>query len=184
VRAIDIAPHEPLAMLETILSAGLKEVLVVSGDPPHDFDHVAYSQSSVDVIRRFKRECPQLSVYAALDPYRQGIRAECEYVERKIDAGADGFFTQPFFDLRLLEMYAEQLEKQVVFWGVTPIVTEGARAYWEATNRVVLPRSFRPTLDWNRQFARDVLQFVKSIDANAYLMPIRVDLAAYLEDLI
>jgi len=184
VRAIDIPPHEPLAMLETILSAGLKEVLVVSGDPPRDFGHVAYPQSSVDVIRRFKRECPQLSVYAALDPYRQGIRAECDYVARKIEAGADGFFTQPFFDLRLLEMYAEQLEKQVVFWGLTPIVTEGARAYWETTNRVVLPRSFQPTMEWNREFARDVLRFVKSNDSNVYLMPIRVDLAEYLDGLM
>ena len=175
--AIDVAPHDPLAMLETMLSAGLQEVLVVGGDPPHDFGHMAYPQSSVDVIRRFKRECPQLRVYAALDPYRQGIRAECDYVARKIEAGADGFFTQPFFDLRLLEMYAERLEKEVVFWGVTPIVTEGARAYWETTNKVVLPRTFRPTMEWNREFARDVLRFVKVINSNAYLMPIRVDLA-------
>jgi methylenetetrahydrofolate reductase (NADPH) len=171
-------------MLETILSAGLTEVLVVSGDPPHDFSHVAYTQSSVDVIRRFKRECPQLTVYAALDPYRQGVRAECDYAARKIEAGADGFFTQPFFDLRLLELYAEQLEKQIVFWGLTPIVTEGARAYWETTNKVVLPRSFRPTMESNRAFARDVLRWVKSTDANVYLMPIKVDLTEYLEGLM
>ena len=184
VRAIDVAPHDPLAMLETILSAGLREVLVVSGDPPHDFGHVAYPQSSVDVIRRFKRECPQLSIYAALDPYRQGIRAERDYLERKIDAGADGFFTQPFFDLRLLEVYAELLGKHEVFWGLTPIVTQGARAYWETTNRIVLPRSFQPTMEWNREFARNVLRFVKSIDSNAYLMPIRVDLKDYLDGLM
>jgi methylenetetrahydrofolate reductase (NADPH) len=184
VRAIDVAPHDPLAMLETILAAGLNEVLVVSGDPPHDFGQLAYPQSSVEVIRRFKRECPQLRVYAALDPYRQGIRAECEYVERKLEAGADGFFTQPFFDLRLLEIYAERLAGQVVFWGVTPIVTEGARAYWETTNRIVLPRSFQPTMEWNREFARTVLRFVKLNDANAYLMPIRVDLAEYLDGLM
>jgi len=63
------------------------------------------------------------------------------------------------------------------------MVTKGARAYWETTNRVVLPRYFRPTMEWNREFARDVLRFVKSNDSNAYLMPIRVDLAEYLKGL-
>jgi methylenetetrahydrofolate reductase (NADPH) len=135
---------------------------VVTYDGPPIRSYGIKIQTSVDVIRCLKRECPQPSVYAALDPYRQGIRAECDYVARKIEAGADGSFTQPFFDLRLLEMYAEQLEKQVVFWDLTPIVTEGARAYWETTNRVVLPRSFRPTMDWNRESARAALRLVKA----------------------
>ncbi len=184
LRAIDISPHDRLPMAETLLAAGLTEILVVGGDPPHDVEHIAYPQTSIDVIRRFKIELPQLAVYAAVDPYRQGFRAEREYVARKLDAGADGFFTQPFFDLRLLEMYAELLEEHVVFWGLTPVVTAGARAYWETTNRALLPRSFQPTMEWNREFAVDVLRFVKSIGSNVYLMPIRVDLAEYLGGLM
>ena len=102
VRAIDISPYAPLPMAETLLNAGLAEVLVVGGDPPRDVEHVSYPQSSVDVIRRFKRDLPNIKVYAAVDPYRQGFRAERDYISRKLDAGADGFFTQPFFDLRLM----------------------------------------------------------------------------------
>jgi methylenetetrahydrofolate reductase (NADPH) len=184
VRAIDTAPHAPLPMAETLRSAGITEILVVGGDPPHDIDHVAYPQSCIDVIRRFKRELPHLKVYAAVDPYRQGFRAEREYISRKLEAGADGFFTQPFFDLRLLELYAELLDDQVVFWGLTPVVTSGARAYWETTNRALFPRGFEPTMEWNRAFARDALRLIRAMDANAYLMPIRVDLGEYLDGLM
>ena len=112
VRAIDVPPHGTLGMLETILSAGLKEVLVVSGDPPHDFGHVAYPQSSVDVIRRFKRECPQLSCLRgprSVPPgHPCGVR-----LRRTEDRGRrGGFFYQPFFDLRLLECTPNGLRKQ------------------------------------------------------------------------
>ena len=184
VRAIDMAPHRPLPMAETLRSAGLTEVLVVGGDPPHDLNHVVYPQSSIDVIRRFKKELPNLKIYAAVDPYRQGFRAERDYISRKLEAGADGFFTQPFFDHRLLELYAELLEDAVVFWGITPVVTAGARAYWETTNGAIFPRGFEATMQWNRAFASETLRLIKSMNSNVYLMPIRVDLAEYLDDLI
>jgi methylenetetrahydrofolate reductase (NADPH) len=171
-------------MAETLRSAGLTEILVIGGDPSHDIDHVTYPQSSIDVIRRFKKELPHLKVYAALDPYRQGFRAERDYVSRKLDAGADGFFTQPFFDRRLLELYAELLAGEVVFWGITPVVTSGARACWETTNGALFPRGFEPTMQWNRSFAHDTLRLVASMNSNAYLMPIRVDLAEYLDGLL
>jgi methylenetetrahydrofolate reductase (NADPH) len=184
IRAIDLSPHAPLPMAEILQSSGLGEVLVIGGDPSHDIDHVTYPQSSIDVIRRFKKELPHLKVYAAVDPYRQGFRAERDYVSRKLDAGADGFFTQPFFDRRLLELYADLLQSELVFWGITPVVTSGARAYWETSNRALFPRGFEPTMDWNRSFARDTLELIKSMKSNAYLMPIRVDLANYLDGLL
>jgi methylenetetrahydrofolate reductase (NADPH) len=183
IRAIDIAPHAPLHMIDVLQAARLTEVLVVSGDPPHDINRIAYSQSSIDVIRRIKRELPHITVYAALDPYRQGFRAERDYMSRKLDAGANGFFTQPFFDRRLLEIYAERLENEVVFWGITPVLTSGARAYWETTNNAIFPRGFEPTMEWNRAFARDTLRLIDGMNSNAYLMPIRIDLATYLDGL-
>jgi methylenetetrahydrofolate reductase (NADPH) len=183
IRAIDMAPHAPLPMIDTLRAAELTEVLVVGGDPPHGINRIAYSQSSIDVIRRFKTEHPHVTVYAALDPYRQDFRAEREYISRKLHAGADGFFTQPFFDRRLLEIYADLLENEVVFWGITPVISSGAKAYWETTNNAIFPRGFEPTLEWNRAFARDTLRLIADMKSNAYLMPIRVDLAEYLEGL-
>ena len=130
-------------MADALKAAGVSEVLVVRGDPPHDLSHRTWPNTSEDIIRRFKRHHPELRVYAAFDPYRLGLRDELTGVMRKLDAGADGFFTQPLFDLRLLEICMEMLPGQTVYWGVAPVLGARAKAYWETTNRVVFPAGFR-----------------------------------------
>lgn len=184
IRAIDIPPGDDLPLAEAIQATGLGEVLVIRGDPPHDMSHRTYPNSSEDVIRRFKRHCPGLRVYAAFDPYRLGLRDEMTAVKRKLDAGADGFFTQPLFDLRLLEICGEMLQGQEVFLGIAPVIGERSRAYWETTNRIIFPPVFMPTLDWNRNFAAKAVKAVQSLGDNVYFMPIRVNLTSYLTDLL
>ena len=184
IRAIDIPPGEELAVGDAVVAAGLTEVLVIKGDPPSDVSLRTYPNSSEAIIRRFKRHHPQLRVYGAFDPYRQGFRDELAGIERKRDAGADGFFTQPLFDLRLLSMCAEMLAGTEVFWGIAPVLGERSKAYWETTNRVVFPRDFTPTFEWNRAFALAALDVIRSLDAHVYFMPIKVNLARYLDGLI
>ncbi|WP_240759036.1 methylenetetrahydrofolate reductase [Lichenicoccus roseus] len=184
IRAIDIPPGDDLPMEDAILAAGLGEVLVIRGDPPHDMGHRTYPNSSEDIIRRFKRRCPGLRVYAAFDPYRLGFRDELTAVHRKLDAGADGFFTQPVFDLRLLEMCAEMLHGQTVYWGIAPVLGARSQAYWETTNRVIFPAGFTPNLSWSRTFATQAVQRVREIGGHVYFMPIRVDMASYLTGLL
>jgi len=184
IRAIDVPPGEAISIGDTILKAGLSEVLIVRGDPPHDMAHRTYPNSSEDVIRRFKKHYPEIKVYAAFDPYRLGFRDELAAVERKIDAGADGFFTQPLFDLRLLDICAELLNGLCVFWGIAPVLGDRSKAYWETTNRIIFPSSFTPSLEWNRAFAASAIQTIRSLGGHAYLMPIRVDLSSYLKDLL
>ncbi len=180
LRAIDFGPGDVEDVAARLLQAGLREVLVVRGDPPHDLSRRTYNNSSEDVIRRLKHSFPELVVYAAYDPYRAGLREELEAVKRKVDAGADGFFTQPIFDLNLLRVCADILHGFNVFWGIAPVLGEKSRAYWEVTNKVVFPQAFEPTLDWNIAFARQALDVVREGGGNAYLMPIRIDLAKYL----
>jgi len=184
IRAIDIPPGGDLPMADAIIAAGLTEVLVIQGDPPHDLSHRTYPNTSEDIIRRVKRHLPDLRVYAAFDPYRHGFREELVGIARKLDAGADGFFTQPIFDLRLLQICADMLRGHCVFWGIAPVLGARARAYWETTNRVVFPSDFVPTLVWNREFASAAVRAVRDLGGNVYFMPIRVDLAAYLTGLI
>jgi methylenetetrahydrofolate reductase (NADPH) len=184
IRAIDMPPDGPLNEVASLVAQGVTEVLVVTGDPPQDMGRRVYTTTAVSLIRRIKRDWPKLKVYAAYDPYRQGIRAEFDYAASKLEAGADGFFTQPFFDLRLLEMHAEILTGQTVFWGIAPVTTDKSRAYWEATNRAVFPREFTATLEWNQGFARRVLEFLRADDGHVYFMPIRIDLAHYLSEIL
>ncbi len=184
IRAIDIPPGGEHEIGDTLIAAGLSEVLVIKGDSPASMSRRVYPNTSESVIRRFKEAFPGLRVYAAFDPYRQSFRSEMEGIARKVDAGADGFFTQPFFDLRLLEMTAEMLCGQCVFWGIAPVIGERSKAYWETANRVVFPANFVPTLDWNRRFALSAVDLIRSSGGNAYFMPIKVDLASYLTGLI
>jgi methylenetetrahydrofolate reductase (NADPH) len=184
IRAIDIPPGGDIPLARAMLEARLSEVLVVQGDPPHDLSQRTYPHTSVEIIRRFKKHHPELKVFAAFDPYRQSFQDELKAVGQKLDAGADGFFTQPIFDLRLLQICAEMLQGQSVFWGIAPVVGDRSRSYWETTNKIVFPAGFRSTLDWSREFAKSALPVIRSLDANVYFMPIRVDLASYLAGLV
>lgn len=184
IRAIDLDPARPLPMGDALRGAGIDEVLVVSGDPPQEMNRRVFPHGAVEVIRRFKKELPGVTVYAALDPYRAGFRQELAYVQRKLEAGADGFFTQPFFDLRLMELWSELLQGQTVFWGVSPVMSERSRAYWETRNSAVFPGNFRPTLEWNRSFAAQALDFARGHNAHIYFMPITTSVTDYLQGII
>src|SRR5580658_8098075 len=92
-------------------------------------------------------------------------------------------FTQPFFDLRLMEISAEMLRGKCVFWGIAPVIGARSQAYWETANRVVFPSAFVPTLEWNHRFATSAIKLIRDIGANVYFMPIRVDLVNYLTGL-
>ncbi|GAB1482336.1 methylenetetrahydrofolate reductase [Treponema sp.] len=183
LRAIDFDTDKPFPHTACLLAAGVKRVLVVAGDPPQDMKKRVYPTNTVEFIKKLKIEMPSIEIYAAFDPYRSNIRFELDYVRAKEDAGADGFMSQPFFDLRLLEIYAEYLEGRTVFWGLSPVVSESSRDYWEARNRAIFPRSFTPSLDWNIDFGRRVLNFCQSDNFELYLMPIRLDISVYLQGL-
>ena len=180
LRANAFNPKEPLPFAALFQKAGITAVLALAGDPPADPSQPCYPYATCDFIRDLKAQIPDVAVYAAFDPYRNNIRYELDYLTKKEAAGADGFFSQPFFDLRLLEIYAEYLEHRKVWWGVAPVVSDRSKAYWESRNRAIFPRSFRADLDWNVSFARDVRAFCAANDFNFYLMPIKVDLDAYL----
>jgi methylenetetrahydrofolate reductase (NADPH) len=193
IRARDFDLRKPFPHTALFRSRGISQVLVIAGDPPQGEEPAISIPTGQDVrgcssyiaafIRKLKNEMPELRVYAAFDPYRSNIRYELDYLRIKEDAGAEGFMSQPFFDLRLLEIFAEFLEGKQVFWGVSPVLSESSRNYWESRNRAIFPRSFRPDLYWNVDFGRRVLGFCEAQGFHLYLMPIKVDIPAYLRGL-
>ncbi|MFC6659254.1 methylenetetrahydrofolate reductase [Deinococcus multiflagellatus] len=134
LRAVDFNPREPLPFLPLLAQHGIDEVLVITGDAPADMSARVYDVDAVDLIRRLKREAPHLRVYAGLDPYRQSFVRERDYLARKLDAGACGLFTQPFFDLRVADTWADLVPEGLpVWWGPPasspkPVSTTGGRA--------------------------------------------------------
>ncbi|GGQ94069.1 methylenetetrahydrofolate reductase [Deinococcus ruber] len=184
IRAIDIDPRSPLPMAEALVSHGIREVLVIEGDPPADMGHRTYAVTSLEIIRKFQRELPQIRVWAGLDPYRQSFARERDYAEAKLEAGAVGFFTQPFFDLRMLEIWAELLPACEVFWGATSVTTERSLSYWQNRNKAILPKNFDLSLEANRAFARELLAFARNSGGHAYFMPIKESSAEYLSGVL
>ena len=180
IRAIDINPRAPLGMADFLREHQISEVLVIEGDAPADMSARTYDVTSLDIIRKFRRELPDVKVWAGLDPYRQSFARERDYAEAKLEAGATGFFTQPFFDRRLLELWAELLPPCQVFWGATSVTSERSLSYWQNRNKAVFPRRFTPTLEANREWAREVLEFAQQVGGHAYFMPIKESAAEYL----
>jgi methylenetetrahydrofolate reductase (NADPH) len=184
IRAIDINLDEPLPMRADLRRNGITEVLVIEGDPPQDMTHKFYPTVTTDVITKFRQEMPEVKVYAGIDQYRGSMRQEMYRIRRKLQAGAVGFFTQPFFDMRYLEIYADMLEGQNVYWGVTPVLSERSQSYWELKNNVIFPKGFAPTLEWSIEFSKKVKDFAINHGDNLYLMPIKSNLEEYLSGVL
>jgi len=184
LRAIDFDLKGDWPFLQAIRDVGCPALLAISGDPPQDMLHRTFRTPVTDFIARLRRELPGVRIYAGLDPYRSGIKEELDYVRAKLQAGADGLFTQPFFDLRFMEIWADLLEGIDIFWGISPVLTEKSQAYWENKNNAYFPPGFTPTLEWNREFARQALAFAERRGASSYIMPIRADLKKYLAGVV
>lgn len=64
IRAMDIDLDKELAMKDYLRAHDIREVLVIEGDPPQDMMHEVYPTNSVDVIWKFRKEMPEVKVYA------------------------------------------------------------------------------------------------------------------------
>ena len=184
LRAMDFDFTCELPIKDKLKEYDIKEVLVIEGDPPQTMTHQAYPTTSTDIIKKFSDEMPDIKVYAGIDQYRSSIKEEEYRIRRKMLAGAKGFFTQPFFDMRYLEIYADILDGMDIYWGVSPVLSQRSVSYWRNKNNVIFPKDFEPTLEWNVAFARKVVEFAKAHNQNVYLMPIKAKIMPYLEGVL
>ena len=69
-----------------------------------------------------------------------------------------------------MQLYADQLDGKEIYWGVSPVMGERSQSYWENRNKAFFPKGFVPTLEWNRDFAKEALDFVKSRNENIYFI--------------
>lgn len=157
----------------------LEQVLLVSGDPPDGLKREFYNTDVIDLIRVVKRRFPDLKIYAGFDPHRQGIQDECIYIQRKVDVGVNGFFSQPFYDSRLIDIYADHMQGLDTYIGLSPITNMASKNYWEVKNKVKFPSVFRPDYEWNIEFANRVIENACAAGFNIYFMPIKIDLSKY-----
>jgi len=78
-------------------------------------------------LERFPVRSWEACSIASLDPYRDRARDVLQDIAEKREAGATGFFTQPFFDLRFMEIWSDQLDGCDVYWGLSPVTRVASR---------------------------------------------------------
>jgi methylenetetrahydrofolate reductase (NADPH) len=76
LRAIDFDLNQPFPLTGFLKEHQIRKALIIEGDKPQDMKHTIYPTSSLDLIRKLKREADDITVYAAFDPYRNNIRYE------------------------------------------------------------------------------------------------------------
>jgi methylenetetrahydrofolate reductase (NADPH) len=161
--------------------AQVREVIVIAGDPQPGASPASPPQPLIGALAK---RMPGIAIYAALDPYAYDDDARlARNITAKLDAGATGFFSQPLFSLDEFWRCAALLPDVPVFWGLSPVTSAQSRRYWERINAVRFAPGFEPTLSWNHHFGIALLKAAAARGDNAYLMPIRVDVAAYVAPL-
>ena len=183
VRAIDF-DIKANRIFDIIEKNELSKILLVSGDPPPDMSFQVYDTHVLDLIKKVRKQFPHIEILGGFDPYRSSIKDEREYIEKKFDAGVDALLSQPFFDMRLLEIYSDFLPPEKTYWGVSPVITDKSKHYWERVNHAIFPSDYEPTYEWNTNFAIQVLEQCKKTGANVYFMPIRINLEQYFTPII
>tara|TARA_Y100000591_G_scaffold253291_1_gene224895 strand:- start:3 stop:743 length:741 start_codon:yes stop_codon:yes gene_type:complete len=179
IRTQDASLSDHITAMQTLYAKGLRHVLLISGDP--DNQSASFDSSPDMLCKELKNAFSDLTVYCGIDPYRQAYDDECRYAEKKLTAGADGLFSQPFFDVTLYKKYVKQFSTTHFFCGISPVTTEASFTYWKTINKVPFPTSFDLSLDYNIRLAKELLACSKSYNQHAYLMPIRTPVKAYLE---
>ncbi|MFC1617290.1 methylenetetrahydrofolate reductase [Candidatus Margulisiibacteriota bacterium] len=176
-RAIDRTVEEHIKLIQEFIDLGMKECLIISGDNENKKVEKA---STLEVVREIKKAHPGLKVYCGMDQYRTSLSEELTYCEKKLQAGADGFFTQPFYDLNLVEFYLKQLQSTTIFLGISPVLSEQNYNWWKNKNKIVFPPEFEKTYPYHAKLAKSLEEIAESYNQHTYLMPIMADPIEYL----
>ena len=179
IRTQDAALDDHLSMISRLYQHGLRHVLLISGDP--DDTTMSYDVTPPILTKHLKQSFSDLIIYCGIDPYRQSFDEECRYTYEKLEAGADGLFSQPFFDVSLLETFLKSFSSTQFFCGISPVTSQRSLEYWQTINRVSFPQSFDLSFAYNVSLAKDLLACSQYYNQHAYLMPIRTPVKEYLE---
>lgn len=183
-RIIDRTEKDLLQKIQALVEAGLRQVLLIGGDPPkEDPNFTPSGLTTIEAVKAVKREFPTLKLYTGLDPYRSSFRKELDYALAKCEAGSDGFYTQPFFSIGMLELWLEQLPDAEIWFGIAPVYSQKSRDYWERVNKVVFPPNFSFDKAENARLGKQLLVTISETQERAYLMPVANGALSYLESL-
>lgn len=178
---------------------GIRNILAITGDPPTigDYPHATgvYDVDSiglVQIIARLNRGVDwagnsigsptSFTIGVGVNPTAEDMDREVERYQRKVDAGAQFAFTQPLYDLQILEDFLEKTIniKIPVLLGLLPLQSSRhAEFLHNEVPGITIPLAIRRQMQAAGQngaqvgivMCRDLLEKTKDMIAGAYLMP-------------
>ena len=178
---------------------GIHNILAVTGDPPVLGDYpqatAVYDVDSIGLVKIVNKlnqgtdwagnsigSPTFFCVGVAVNPNADDLEREIDRFQRKVEAGANFAFTQPLYDLKILERFLEKIShvKIPLFLGVLPL-----RSYKHAefmhyeVPGIIVPDKIRERMreakDKSAQvgtlLAREILEQAKDTVDGVYLMP-------------
>jgi methionine synthase / methylenetetrahydrofolate reductase(NADPH) len=194
--------HNLIGIQAEILGAhalGLRNILCITGDPAGigDYPHATsvYDVDAVGLIRAVKAmnngtdvmgnpigEPTSFFIACAANPSADDMDREVAKLERKVEAGADIFYTQPVFEMQTLELFLKRIRhlNTGVMVGIIPL-----RSYRHADflhNEVPgmrIPEKIRETIrsagdsaaKAGVRISMDFIREAKGAVSGLYLMP-------------
>ncbi len=188
------------ADLLSAAALGVKNILAVTGDPAQIGDYPEATSvfdtdaiGLVHVLSKMNRgedlagnhvgEPPGFLIGAAFNPTAEDLEGEVEKLERKAEAGAHAFWTQPVFEMASLERALEMLEGMGVslLLGLMPLRSaRQAEFLHHEVPGINIPEEVRKKLaglsaedapKYGVEVARNLLEKAKPLVNGAYLMP-------------
>ena len=87
------------------------------------------------------------------------------------------------FDTGMTDLYLKQFPDHDIFVGLSPVLAETSKSYWENRNHVVFPSDFSLDLDYHCALGKEIIDRAESANQHVYLMPIKADVDSYLKGL-
>ena len=184
IRACDFSKEELLNLCLSLKSKGIKNILIISGDPPPNLLQPVYKHDLIEIFNMLCSSVSDINFYGGHDPYRQSLKDEYNYSKEKIKAGAKGLFTQPIFDLNLARLLLNLDLECEWFIGISPVLTKPSYQYWTTRNNVVFNADFNLTMDYNVTIGKELINYCQEKNQHNYIMPIKTDIYSYLGRLI
>lgn len=180
IRSQDATVDDYITLIAPLVDLGLKELLIISGDPIKPGITPTYKSTVLDLVAELKSAFHSLTVYCGFDPYRQALDDEIRYANKKLSVGCDGLFSQPIFDVNFADTILSTFNHTRFFTGIAPVSTQASFEYWINVNKVTFPAEFKLDLDYNCKLAQDLIGLTTSFGQHCYLMPIRTPVSDYL----
>jgi len=179
---------------------GVKNILAVTGDPAQIGDYPEAtsvfdtdSVGLVHVLSRMNRgedlagnpigEPPGFLIGASFNPTAEDLDGEIEKLRRKVGAGADAFWTQPVFEIEVLENALERIgdEGVCILLGLMPLRSaRQAEFLHHEVPGIHIPKHVREKLAalspedaprYGVEVAQELLTLAQPLVGGAYIMP-------------